>query len=67
MVMKSSAQRINEIIKAAIDRHEITHSEYASVLSIADEDGHIDPMERAAITNLRDLIDDKTVRLVPDK
>lgn len=67
MAIKSSAQRINEIIKAAIDRHEITHSEYASVLSIADEDGHIDPMERAAIANLRDLIEDRTVKIVPDK
>ena len=67
MAIHSSAQRINEIVKEAIAKHEITHREYEQILSIADEDGHIDPMERAAIANLRDLIDDRTVRIVPDK
>ena len=67
MAVQSSSNRINEIIKEAIARHEITHGEYAKILSIADEDGHIDPMERAAIANLRDLIEDKTIKLVADK
>ena len=67
MAINSAAHRINEIVKEAITKHEITHSEYERVLSLADEDGHIDPMERAAIANLRDLIEDKTIRLVADK
>lgn len=64
MAIKSSSQRINDIIKEAIAKHQITPGEYETILSIADEDGHIDAMERAAISNLRDLIDDKTVRIV---
>ena len=67
MAAQSSSHRINEIIKQAISKHEITHGEYAKILSIADEDGHMDPMERAAIANLRDLIEDKTIKLVADK
>jgi tellurite resistance protein len=67
MKASESAREITEIIKKALERHEITTEEYESILIIADRDGHIDPQERAAISDLRDMISDKTIRIVPKK
>ena len=62
-----SAMEINELIKKAIDKHEITHSEYDRIMMIADKGGVLDHQEKVAIAHLRDLIDDKTIRIVANK
>jgi tellurite resistance protein len=64
MGISETAKEINDIIKQAIERHEITTDEYEKILSIADADGHIDPQERAALAHLRDMIDDRTIKIV---
>lgn len=58
-----SAKEINDIIKRAIDKQEITPAEYEQILVIAERDGYIDNQEKAAIANLRDMIQDKTIKV----
>lgn len=64
MKVSQTAQEINALIKRALESHEITSSEYERIFVLADADGHIDAQERAAISELRDLIQDKTIRVV---
>ena len=61
-----SAQEMNELIREAIRKHEITHAEFDKIMMIADRDGHLDPQEKLALDHLRDLIEDKTVRMIAD-
>ncbi len=60
-----SAHKLSELIKKAIDDHQITNAEYEKILAIADEDGHIDPQERQLLTQLNEMISNKTVKRVP--
>jgi uncharacterized membrane protein YebE (DUF533 family) len=59
----SSANEINDIIKRAIDKQEISSSDYERILSLADSDGYIDAREKAAIAHLRDMIQDRTIKV----
>jgi uncharacterized protein YutE (UPF0331/DUF86 family) len=56
-----SAQILAETINRAIEDHIITNSEYEEILRIANEDGVIDPEERALLRQLQEMIADKTV------
>jgi tellurite resistance protein len=64
MAYSESAQRLKEAIIKAIEDHKITRDEYDQIINIASEDGHIDPQERALLSELQDMIEDKSVRLV---
>jgi tellurite resistance protein len=64
MAYSESAQRLKEAIIKAIEDHKITRDEYDEIIQIATEDGHIDPQERALLSELQDMIEDKSVRLV---
>nr|WP_320132637.1 hypothetical protein [uncultured Holophaga sp.] len=64
MSVSPSAQAITAIIKRALETHEITQSDHEKVFVLADADGHIDAQERAAISELRDMLQDKTIRIV---
>ena len=55
-----------ELIKKAIEDHKITTSEYDKIIAMADADGHHDAHERALINQLNEMINDKTVKRVPD-
>jgi tellurite resistance protein len=64
--MKSSisAEKLVEAINRAIEDHELSNSAYEEILNIANEDGVIDPEERALLAQLQEMIADKTVRRV---
>jgi tellurite resistance protein len=64
MAYSESAQRLKEAIIKAIEDHQITRDEYDEIINIAAEDGHIDPQERALLSELQDMIEDKSVRFV---
>ncbi len=64
MGYSESAQRLKEAIIKAIEDHQITRDEYDEIINIATEDGHIDPHERALLSELQDMIEDRSVRLV---
>jgi len=65
MTLSNSAQKLRKMVEKAIEDHTITRAEYESIIHVALEDAQIDSQERALIRELQDMIDDKTVRLVP--
>jgi hypothetical protein len=65
MKHSKSAERLSELIKKAIDDHQITNAEYDEIMGVAHEDGIIDPQERRLLAMLQDMIADKSVKRVP--
>jgi hypothetical protein len=64
MTLSKDAHNLRIIIENAIKDHEITPDEYEQIIHHATSDGHIDPQERALLSQLREMIEDKTIRLV---
>ena len=62
--VSESSIRLKEMIEKAIEDHVITRDEYDQIINIATEDGHIDPDERALLSELQQMIEDKMVRFV---
>jgi tellurite resistance protein len=65
MPISESAGRLKLMIEKAIEDHRISRSEMESILAIAEEDGHIDRHEQALLDQLQEMIENKTVRIVP--
>jgi len=66
MTLSESANRLRAIIEIAIDKHYIKRSDYDHIISIALEDGFIDPQEKALLAQLQDLIEDKTIKIMAE-
>jgi tellurite resistance protein len=64
MTYSESAARLKVMIEKAIEDHKITRIEMDTILSIATEDGHIDPHEQALLEQLQDMIENKMVKVV---
>jgi hypothetical protein len=64
MAFSKDAQKLKEMIEAAIERHTITRDEYDYMIHLVTMDGHIDKQERALLAELQDMIDDKLIRFV---
>jgi hypothetical protein len=64
MAYSESAHRLKQMINKAMEDHTITRDEYDQIINIATEDGHIDPQERALLSELQDMIENRMVRLV---
>jgi len=60
--VSDSAIRLREMIEKAIDDHVITREEYDKIIHIATEDGVIDRHERALLSELQQMIEDKMVK-----
>ncbi len=65
MKISSNAQKLRKMIEHAIEDHKITRSEYEMIIHMALEDAHFDSHERALIRELQDMIDNRTIRMVP--
>lgn len=61
-MLTKSGQKLEELIKKAIDDQVILNSEYEEIIALAHEDGKIDAHERVLLQELNDLIADKTVK-----
>lgn len=57
-----NSNRLKEMIEKAIEDHIITRQEYDQIIHLATEDGHIDPIEKALLAELQQMIEDKVVR-----
>ena len=57
--------KLCEMIKKAIDDHELTMTEYQEILAQAGEDGIIDDEEQRMLRQLQQMIEDGTVKRVP--
>jgi hypothetical protein len=64
MKLSKDAHELRIIIENAIKDHQITRDEYEQIIHQATGDGYIDPQERALLSQLREMIEDKTIRLV---
>ena len=65
MRYSKSAEELKKRIEKAIEDHVITRAEMDEIIAIATEDSHIDPQEQSLLDELRDMIDNKTVKVIP--
>jgi hypothetical protein len=61
-----SGAKLAELIKKAIDDGQLSNSEYDRIMMLADADGVIDSQEKGLLTQLQDMLADRTVKRVPD-
>lgn len=64
--ISDSAVRLREMIEKAIEDHKITRDEYDKIIHIATEDGVIDRHEKALLSQLQQMIEDRDVRFVKE-
>ncbi len=64
-MLTKSGKTLEEVIKKAIEDHEITNAEYEEIIHLANEDGVIDKHEKILLNELKDMISDKTVKRIP--
>jgi len=62
--ISESSVRLREMIEKAIEDHVITRDEYDKIIHIATEDGVIDRHEKALLSELQQMIEDKMVKFV---
>lgn len=65
MPISESAGRLKGMIEKVINDHLITRTEYNAIMSVANEDNHIDPQEQALLNQLLEMIECKSVKLIP--
>ena len=65
MKLSKSAHKLRKVIEKAIEDHVITKSEYEKIIYYATKDEHIDHQERALLRQLQEMIQDKSVKVVP--
>ena len=62
--VSESSIRLREMIEKAIEDEKITREEYDKIIHIATEDGVIDRHEKALLSELQQMIEDKAVKFV---
>jgi hypothetical protein len=65
MALSESAARLQKKIDKAIEDHLLTRKEYEDIIHLANEDGIVDSQEQALLSQLHDMIADKSVKIVP--
>ncbi|HEX2394580.1 MAG TPA: hypothetical protein VHI78_04500 [Bacteroidales bacterium] len=65
MKLSAGARDLRKIIEKAIEDHKITRAEYDLIIHQATEDGNIDRQEQALLKELQDMIDDRSIKIVP--
>lgn len=65
MALSESAARLKELIEKAIEDHLITRAEYDGIMHLVLEDNVIDSQEQALLDQLQDMIENKTVKVIP--
>jgi hypothetical protein len=58
--------KLAELIKKAIEDGKLTNSEYEQILAFAQSDGTIDSQEKKLLTQLQEMLANKSVVRVPD-
>jgi hypothetical protein len=64
MALSKDANNLRIIIEKAIHDLQISRDEYEEIVHMATGDGYIDPQERELLRQLREMIEDKTIRLI---
>lgn len=64
-MLTKGGKTLEQVIKKAIEDHQITNAEYEEIIHLAHEDGHIDKHEKILLNELKNMIADKSVKRVP--
>lgn len=64
MTLSHDANKLRNLIEIAIKDQQITRDEYEQIVHMATGDGYVDPQERELLRQLREMIEDKTIKLV---
>jgi hypothetical protein len=64
MALSKNANDLRKLIEKAIHDLQISRDEYEQIVHMATGDGYIDPQERELLRQLREMIEDKTIRLI---
>ncbi len=64
-MLTKSGEKLEAVIKKAIDDHVITNAEYEEIIELIHKDGVIDAHERVLMQELKNMIADKTVKRIP--
>jgi len=64
-VSGETGEKLSELIKKAIDDHELSNTEYERILALADSDGVIDRQERSLLAQLQDMLSDGSIKRIP--
>ena len=62
--VSESSIRLRAMIEQAIADHKITRDDYDKIINIATEDGYIDKHEKALLSQLQQMIEDRLVKFV---
>ena len=65
MVYSKNAGKLRVLIEKAIEDHLITRAEFDAIMAMALDDGHIDAHEQTLLEQLQEMIENKTVKLIP--
>ena len=65
MRTSQEAEKLKQAIEKAIDDHKITRLEMEKIIITATADSYIDPQEQALLNQLLEMIDNKTIKIVP--
>ena len=65
MKISESAVKLRILIDKAIDDHKLSRSEYDMIINQATKDSHIDRHEQALLDQLQEMIENKSIKLVP--
>jgi len=65
MKISHSTQILRKLIEKAIEDHKLTRAEYDIIINQASKDAYIDPSEQALLNQLQEMIENKSIKLVP--
>jgi len=65
MNLSAGARNLRHVIEKAIEDHKLSKSEYDMIIHQATMDNHIDRQEQALLSELQEMIANKTIKLVP--
>lgn len=65
MPLSESSRILKKMIEKAIEDHRITRAEMDTILAIATEDSYIDRYEQALLDQLQEMIENKSVKVIP--
>ena len=60
----SSAERLSEMIKKAMEDGKLTTKEHNQIMAIADEDGILDSQEKRLLAELQEMLANGTIKRV---
>jgi hypothetical protein len=64
MALSKNANDLRILIEKAIHDLQISRDEYEQIVHMATGDGYIDQQERELLRQLREMIEDKTIKLI---